>query len=86
MKNNGLPQYEKRIGTRTVLNTDFPVVACAAGSGREWTSFILCNRTIEDRAAHSTLKDAKLRVDFLARRSAEASILDATIEAAEIWQ
>lgn len=60
-------RYEKRAGTRVILGTNFPVNAIATGAGRNWASFLLCNRTIESRRQHTTFRDAKLRAEYLAR-------------------
>ncbi len=40
-----MKNYERRIGTRQVMGTDWPVDLIVTGSGRKWTLAERCNGT-----------------------------------------
>lgn len=50
--------YEQRIGTETVVGTEWPIMAVAYGSGKDWVSGKLCNGTMREVEKHTRRYEA----------------------------
>jgi len=56
-------QYERKIGTKTVMNTDWPVHLIVFRSGREWTLAERCNGTCRLKGTYRTKAEAEIEAE-----------------------